>query len=145
MSGFGCFSYDKFTTDLLLWLNPNLSNRRSAPLRSIWVFGREPWSSGYGRRHTFQRLWVRIPAPDTDRLDIFSHWFVVKNVLFVYKRPKINEKEAGNGPFKKKYLSIFWSLLLRTEEEKSCISNSFIIYYLGSQVIQNGVLGWMGG
>ena len=25
--------------------------------------GREPWSSGYGRRLVFQRLWVRIPAP----------------------------------------------------------------------------------
>ena len=27
--------------------------------------GREPWSSGYGSRPTFQRSWVRIPAPDT--------------------------------------------------------------------------------
>ena len=25
----------------------------------------EPWSSGYGSRLTFQRSWVRIPAPDT--------------------------------------------------------------------------------
>ena len=27
--------------------------------------GREPWSSGYGRRLTYKRPWVRIPAPDT--------------------------------------------------------------------------------
>ena len=27
--------------------------------------GREPWSSGFGKRLTFQRLWVRIPAPYT--------------------------------------------------------------------------------
>ena len=34
-------------------------------------------------------------------MDIFSHVFVLKIVLFVWKRPKINEKEAGVGPFKK--------------------------------------------
>ena len=28
--------------------------------------GREPWSSSYGRRLTFKRLRVRIPAPDTE-------------------------------------------------------------------------------
>ena len=26
-------------------------------------YGREPWSSGYGKRLTIQRSWVRIPAP----------------------------------------------------------------------------------
>ena len=31
----------------------------------------------------------------------FSHWFVVKIVLFVWKDQKINEKEVGVGPFKK--------------------------------------------
>ena len=34
-------------------------------------------------------------------MDIFSHIFVVKIVMFVcLKRPKIIEKEAGEGPFK---------------------------------------------
>ena len=33
--------------------------------------GREPWSSGYGRRLMFERLWVRIPAPYTGWIDIF--------------------------------------------------------------------------
>ena len=28
------------------------------------LFGLEPWSSGYGRRLVFWRLWVQIPAPD---------------------------------------------------------------------------------
>ena len=32
-------------------------------------------------------------------MDIFPHYFVVKFVLFVWKRPKINEKEAEDGPF----------------------------------------------
>ena len=36
-------------------------------------------------------------------MDIFSHLFVVKIVMFVRKRPKINEKEAGVGPIKKNY------------------------------------------
>ena len=31
-------------------------------------------------------------------LNNFSHWYVVKIVLF-FKRPKINGKEAGVGPF----------------------------------------------
>ena len=37
-------------------------------------YGREPWSSGYGRRLTFQRLWVRIPA-------LYTGWtlFTVKD------------------------------------------------------------------
>ena len=32
-------------------------------------------------------------------MDIFSHGFIVKVVLFVRKRTKINEKEAGDWPF----------------------------------------------
>ena len=29
------------------------------------TLGQKPWSSGYGRRLTFKRSWVRIPVPDT--------------------------------------------------------------------------------
>ena len=36
-----------------------------------------------------------------DGHDIFSHRFVVKNCIVSLKRLKINEKEAGDGPFKK--------------------------------------------
>ena len=59
-----------------------------------------PWSSGYGKRLSFRRLWVRIVAP-------YTGW---KNFTFIcckncndvcLKRPKINKKEAGVGPFKK--------------------------------------------
>ena len=42
-----------------------------------------------------ERSWVRIPAPYTGWT--FGHLFVVKIVCL--KRPKINEKEAGVGPF----------------------------------------------
>ena len=64
---------------------------------------REPWSSGYGRRLTFQRLWVRIPVPSAAWT---WHIFILiccKNCNDVcLKRPKINKKEAGVGPFKKR-------------------------------------------
>ena len=60
-------------------------------------FWRQPWSSGYGKRLTFQRSWVRIQA-------LYTGWtkftfICCKNCNDVcLKRPKINEKEAGVGP-----------------------------------------------
>ena len=65
------------------------------------LLGREPWSSGYARRLTCQRSWVRIPALDSGWTWHF-YTFVAKIVLFVWKKPKINEKEARDGPFFKK-------------------------------------------
>ena len=35
--------------------------------------------------------------------DIFSHWFIVKIVLFVWKRPKINKKGPGLANLKKSF------------------------------------------
>ena len=32
-------------------------------------------------------------------MDIFPHFMLLKIVMFVWKRPKINKKEAGIGPF----------------------------------------------
>ena len=64
--------------------------------------GWEPWSSGYGWLLMFERSWVQILAPYTGwTFGHFSHWFVVKTVLFVWK-DEINEKEAGVGPYLKK-------------------------------------------
>ena len=80
----------------------------------------EPWSSGYGRRLTFQRSWVWIPAPDTGWIWHFSHWFVVEIILFVWKRPKINEKEAGDSPFKKNKKKLGGSHGLMVMEGDSC-------------------------
>ena len=43
----------------------------------------------------FERLWVQIPAP-------YTGWtFFCKNCIVCLKSMKINEKEAGVGPFKK--------------------------------------------
>ena len=34
-------------------------------LREKGIIKKEPWSSGYGKRLSFQRSWIRIPAPYT--------------------------------------------------------------------------------
>ena len=47
--------------------------------------GREPWSSGYGRRLTLKRFWVRIVAPDTGCT--FYHIYCSKNCNVCCKRP----------------------------------------------------------
>ena len=76
-------------------------------LSSVW---REPWSSAYGRRLVSKRLWVCIP--------LVGHFYKLtccKNCNFGLKRLKINEKEAGNGPFLyKKLSSVNWTELLTT-------------------------------
>ena len=62
----------------------------------------EPWSNGYGWRLMFKRLWVWIPVP-------YTWWTLIccKNCNDVcLKRPKINEKEAVVGPFKKTTINI---------------------------------------
>ena len=61
----------------------------------------EPWSSGYGKRLTFWRSWVRILEQYTGWT--FLTFICCKNGNDVcLKRTKINETEAGVGPFKKK-------------------------------------------
>ena len=44
-------------------------------------------------------------------MDIFSHIFVLKICNVCLKRPKIKEKEAGNGPFLKKIMVAHFSFL----------------------------------
>ena len=55
------------------------------------MLGRDPWSSGCGRRLKFKRLLVQIPVPDTG----WTFILIVKIALiFVLKDRKINEKLA---------------------------------------------------
>ena len=49
------------------------------PRQTNIFFGREPWSTSYGMRLMFQRLWVQIPAPYTERTVFHS----VKIVFFI--------------------------------------------------------------
>ena len=60
----------------------------------------EPWSSGYGRRLAFKRLWAQIPAPDTYFMDVFTLY--CKNSHVCLKRPKINKKRPGMAHLKNK-------------------------------------------
>ena len=55
---------------------------------------------GTGKRLTFQRSWVRIPAKYTGWT--FFTYNCCKNCNDCFKRLKINNKEAGVGPFFKK-------------------------------------------
>ena len=70
-------------------------------IQNVNDLGQEPWSSGYGRRLCSKGRGFESQCHILDGHDIFSHWFVVKNCIVCLKRPKINEKEAGIGPFKK--------------------------------------------
>ena len=72
------------------------------------LLGREPWSIGHGRRLTFRRSWVRISVPYTGWTWHFFKLICCKNCNDVcLKRPKINEKEDGVGPFLKLVLLPF--------------------------------------
>ena len=103
---------DESTKWPLLDLNRNMSvwrdylfiqSYKEQRLRELKLTFRAEWSSGYGWRLMFERLWVWIPAPNTGWIDIFSHWFVV-TIVFCLKRPKINEKRPGLAHF---FKSIF--------------------------------------
>ena len=48
----------------------------------------------------FERAWVQIPAPYTGWT--FFALICCKHCIVCLKRPKINEKEGGVGPFLKK-------------------------------------------
>ena len=86
--------------------NGNIFICKKVGARTPKELGREPWSSGYGRWLMIERLWVWIPAPYTGWNWHFFTLICYKNCIDVcLKRPKINEKEAGVGPFFKKRTS----------------------------------------
>ena len=87
--------------------------------------GREPWSSGYGRRLTFQRLWVWILSPYTGWTFFTLIYF--KNCIVCLKRLKINKKMTGVGPFKKKFPNpVCDDFLLRVDCCRRLVSSWFI-------------------
>ena len=58
----------------------------------IW----EHWSSGYGRKLTFQRLWVWIPAPDTGWTWHFFTLICYKDCIVCLKKTE-NKRKRGQG------------------------------------------------
>ena len=85
-------------------------------IKHFVLLGREPWSSGYGKRLTIPKV-VGLNPGTVYWMDIFSHIFVVKIVMFL-KRPKINEKEAGLA-------QIFFKKTFRAPDHFSAVNNSF--------------------
>ena len=63
------------------------------------LWGREPWSSGYGRRLMFRRSWVQIPA-------LFTGWTFFTYFCCKKIATKINLKRPGMAHFLKKWCFI---------------------------------------
>ena len=91
---------------------------------------RYPRSSGYGRRHMFNRSWVRIPALYTGRTWLFFTLISWKNCIVCLKRPK---KRLGlTHLFKKTHpkntsslLTHIWILLTYINKIKMAFSLSW--------------------
>ena len=74
--------------------------------------GREPLSSGYGRRLMNWRLWVRFPATYTGWTFFHIYLFVVKFVMCVWNDENKWKRGCGWPLFKKYQKTLFYSLLL---------------------------------
>ena len=77
---------------------PRHPNGADSDVQTLSVFGREPWSSGYG-------LLKGCGFKSQSRI-LDGHFFPLIcsiNCIVCLKRPKINKKEAGVGPFKKTF------------------------------------------
>ena len=80
--------------------------KQSSSSKNWGAWGQEPWSSGYGRRLMFWRSCVQIPVPYTGWTWHFFTLICCKNCIVCLKRLKINETEAGVGPFKKRTICV---------------------------------------
>ena len=75
---------------------------------------REPWSSGYGRRLTFQRSWVWFPAPDTGWTWHFFTLICYKNCIVCLKKTE-NKRKRGRG----------WAIFLKKKEIAFWLTKKF--------------------
>ena len=82
----------------------------------------EPWSSGYGRRLMFQKSWFRIQAPYTEWT--FSHLFVPKIVMFVWKDENKRKKMPGFAQIKKRNLPLSLHLIITMDNYFDRLSDS---------------------
>ena len=85
----------------------NVDNLLKAAKNICWLSGLkqstrnrvEPWSSGYGRRLMFERLWVWIPALYT--WWTFFHIYLLKKLYCLFEKTKNKQKRGWVGPFSK--------------------------------------------
>ena len=74
--GFSCFAYVELTTDLLVWWNPNQSNRRAA-IRWYFLLQNKEVSILWSEHHLTTAVW-----PDKNRqmsIKVAQKWFHKKN------------------------------------------------------------------
>ena len=95
------------------WWSKTVGKRRqktaTATLQLTLIgHGREPWSSGYERRLTFQRLRVLIAAPYTGWTFFTLICCKKRNDVWL-KRQKINDKIGLGWPIYKKNEQKIWS------------------------------------
>ena len=109
--------------------NSNWGWQLSAVRATIITWGREPWSSLYGWRLTFERSWVRIPV-------LYTGWtfliLISCNKQLCLKRPKINEKRPGLAHLKNNNNLI--SVLNKMEEG---VYSDNLMEYMGWQSIKS--------
>ena len=79
----------------------------AAYITTINCFKRESWSSGYGRRLTFWRSFVWIPA---NILDGHLFTLICCKIVMFFEKTKINEKRPGLAYFLQPF--VLWSPFL---------------------------------
>ena len=75
--------------------------------KNVLKIGREPWSSGYGRRIMFKRLWARILLPYTGWTWHFFTLICCISFVVSLKRLKTSKKEARGWPNFKNVFKIY--------------------------------------
>ena len=71
-------------------------------INTLWTLGREPWSSGYGRRLMFRRSWVRIPALYTGWTWVFFTLICCKKIYCLFEKTENKRKRGRSWPIFKK-------------------------------------------
>ena len=97
------------------WLNKTFHYFQNLFTNKFSVHGQEPWSSGYGRRLVFQRLWVQILASNTGWT--FFTFICCKNCNVV-RKDENKLKRAGVGTFFLIFLFIFTIQFINSKDTK---------------------------
>ena len=126
------------STTPLPWIEQGGSIRLVTLIYDLWW--REHWSSFYGRRLMFQKSWVQIQAPYTGWT--FSHLFVVKNVMFVWKDKNKHKKSPGMAHIFKNKKSVWWPHPFTLNGKSENRSPTLCLLMNHEPGIKNGNLIW---
>ena len=99
---------------------------QSVKLHLNWVwFYEQQWSSGYGRRLKFYRLWVWIPGPYTRWT--FFHINLWQKLKYLFEKGQKNQKEAGIALLKKQGSNHNWDRLVLTWNDMQRFYNFYFL------------------